>query len=81
MPSKHNGAPIWKPVKTSYIQCDSSSFGWGAVMNDCAEARGFWSTPNTEKHITYKELKAVRCAIQSFMPELKGRRLLLHEDN
>ncbi len=30
---------------------------------------------------TFKELKAVRCAIQSFMPELKGRRILLHEDN
>jgi len=26
-------------------------------------------------------LKAVRCAIQSFLPELKGKRLLLHEDN
>ncbi len=28
-----------------------------------------------------KELKAVRCAIESFLLELKGRRLLLHEDN
>ena len=26
-------------------------------------------------------MKAVRCAIESFLPELKGRRLLLHEDN
>ncbi len=25
-------------------------------------------------------MKAVRCAIKSFLPELKGRRLLLHED-
>ncbi len=45
------------------------------------EARGFWSTPDLEEHITYKELKAVRCAIKSFLPELKGKRLLLHEDN
>ena len=50
-------------------------------MNDCSEARGFWSSPDTHQHITYKELEAVRCAIQSFLPELKGRRLLLHEDN
>ena len=34
-----------------------------------------------EEHITFKELKAVRCAIHAFLPELKGRRLLLHEDN
>ena len=32
-------------------------------------------------HIIFKELEAVRCAIMFFLPELKGRRLLLHEDN
>ena len=37
--------------------------------------------PDIEEHITFKDLKAVRCAIQAFIPELKGRRLLLHEDN
>ena len=36
--------------------------------------------PDLEEHITFKELKAVRSAIQAFLPELKGRRLLLHED-
>jgi len=48
-------------------------------MNDCSEARGFWSTSNTEEHITYKKLKVARCAIQSFLPKLIGRRLLSHE--
>ena len=33
------------------------------------------------KNITFTELKAIRCAIESFLPEVKGRRLLLHEDN
>jgi hypothetical protein len=37
--------------------------------------------PYIEEHITFKEMKAVRCAIQAFLPELKGRHLLLHEDN
>ena len=45
------------------------------------EARGFWTNPDLGEHITFKELKAVRCAIQSFLPKLKGRRILLHEDN
>jgi hypothetical protein len=36
VPSKHNGAPIWKPVETAYLLCDSSSFGWGAVLNHCS---------------------------------------------
>jgi hypothetical protein len=51
------------------------------VLNDCVEARGFWGVPYIEEHITFKELKAVRCAIHAFLPELKGRRLLLHEYN
>ena len=29
--------------------------------------------PDLEEHITFKELKAVRCAIQSILPELKGK--------
>jgi hypothetical protein len=37
--------------------------------------------PDLEEHITFKELKAVRCAILTFLHELKGRRLLLHEDS
>ena len=37
--------------------------------------------PNNEEHITLKELKAVRYSIQAFLPDLKGCRLLLHEDN
>jgi len=50
-------------------------------LNDCVEARDFWGMPDLDEHITFKELKAVRCAIQAFLPELRGRRLLLHEDN
>jgi len=37
--------------------------------------------PDLDEHITFKELKAVRSAIQSFLPELQGKRLLLQEDN
>ncbi len=37
--------------------------------------------PDINEHITFKELKAVRCAIHAFLPELKERRLLIHEDN
>ena len=37
--------------------------------------------PSKLHHITFKELKVVRCAIESFIPDFKGRRSLLHEDN
>ncbi len=37
--------------------------------------------PNIEERITFKELKALRCVIQAFLPDLKGRLHLLHENN
>ena len=34
-----------------------------------------------DEHITFKELKAVRLAVETFLPQLRCRRVLLHEDN
>ena len=81
VPDKHNGAPIFKAIATAYLHCDSSGYGWGAILNDCIETRGFWSGQDKELHIIFKKIKAVRCAIKSFLLELKGKRLLLHYDN
>jgi hypothetical protein len=81
VPSHHNGVPIWKTIENAYIQFDSNNYGWGAVLNDCVESRGFMTTPDLQEHITFKKMKAVRCAIKALLPELKGKRLLLHEDN
>jgi hypothetical protein len=68
VPEKHNGAPIFKPVESFYMQCVSVGFKWGAVRNDCIEARGFWTGQDKNHHITFEELKAVWCAINSFLP-------------
>ena len=69
-------------IESSYLYCDSGGFVWmRAVLKDCIEARGLWTGPDKLYYITFKELKAFRCAIESFLPELRGRRLLLHEDN
>ena len=80
VPHHQNGRSIWRHVETAYMHVDSSDFGWGAVLNDHKEARGFWYD-DREQHITFKELKAVRYAVQSFLPLLAGRNVLLHEDN
>jgi hypothetical protein len=79
VPTQHNNAPIWKPIKNDYLHCESTCYGWGAVLNDCIEARGFWTAPDLEEHITSKELKAIQCAIHAFQPELKRRRLLIYD--
>jgi hypothetical protein len=79
----HNGRSIYKPIETAYLHADSSGYGWGAVLNDnlAYQARGFWYDDDRRQHITQKELQAVRLAIESFLPQLRGRKVLLHEDN
>eukprot|EP00873_Tetraselmis_striata_P008905 jgi/Tetstr1/429169/TSEL_019122.t1 len=76
-----NSRPIHRHVETAYMHCDSSGYGWGAVLNGRLEARRFLGATDERQHITWKELKAVRLAVESFLPHLAGRRVLLHEDN
>eukprot|EP00873_Tetraselmis_striata_P015659 jgi/Tetstr1/435923/TSEL_002659.t1 len=70
VPTQANGRPIHRPVETAYMQCDSSGYGWGAVLNGMLEARGFRGAAGERQHITCKELKAVRLAVESFLPHL-----------
>jgi hypothetical protein len=83
VPTQHNGRSIYKPIETAYFHADSSDYGWGAVLNNDSnyQARGFWTATDRLQHITWKELRAVRHAVESFLPQLKGRQVLLHEDN
>jgi hypothetical protein len=83
VPDKHNGRSFCKPIETAYLHAYSSSYGWEAVLNEnpAFQARGSWSDNDREHHITWKELRAVRLAIKSYLPQLRGRDALLHEDN
>jgi hypothetical protein len=53
------------------------------VLNDNPRlhARGFWYDDDWQQHIIWKELRSVRLAIESFLPQLRGRNVLLHGDN
>eukprot|EP00873_Tetraselmis_striata_P019091 jgi/Tetstr1/439355/TSEL_027791.t1 len=53
------------------MHVDSSGYGRGAVRNETTEARGFWYDDGRELHITYKELKAVRYAVLTFLSEMR----------
>jgi hypothetical protein len=83
IPDQHNGRSIYKPIETAYLYADSSGYRWGAILNNnpAYQARDFWYDDDRRQHITWKELRAVRLAIESFLPQLRGRHVLLHEDN
>eukprot|EP00873_Tetraselmis_striata_P018030 jgi/Tetstr1/438294/TSEL_026861.t1 len=51
VPTQANGRPIHRHVETAYMHCDSSGYGWGAVLNGRLEARGFWEAADERQHI------------------------------
>jgi hypothetical protein len=58
---------------------------WGAsanrtTFNGILEARGSYSKQDETQNITWKELKAFRHAVLSFLPHLGGRNILLYEE-
>ena len=44
-------------------------------------ARGYWSLDESPAHINFKELRAVRYALQSFLEFVRQRVVLIREDN
>ena len=82
-PPKWNGAEIWATPTEATLYSDASDFGWGAklVAPLVLEARGPWTPEEAAHHITWKEMRAVRYAIESFLPHLAGRKVGLLEDN
>jgi uncharacterized protein YlzI (FlbEa/FlbD family) len=43
--------------------------------------RGLWPQPDQQHHITWKELKIVPPAVLSVLSLLRGRKVIVHEDN
>jgi ribonuclease HI len=81
LPNRSVQRPIWRTPATATLHCDASDFGWGAVLNQTDLARGFWSPEQRRRHIQYKELVAVRLAIETWLRRLRGRTVRLWEDN
>lgn len=76
-----SSAAIWRSPLNAILHCDSSTYGWGGVLNNQLPVRGDWSTREQKLHITLKELMAVRLTVQEFSEHLRGKRIRLHEDN
>ena len=83
LPIEWNGRPIIQRPDTAVLWTDASKGGWGGILNNQlqAPAHGFWDSHDRTLHITMLELKAVRLNILSFLDKLRGRRVLVLEDN
>lgn len=81
--SRHVGKPIALRPDTAVASVDAGPYGWGGQLwyRRCPPVAGFWSPSEAARHITWRELRAVRLFIDAHIPLLERRRLLLHEDN
>ena len=78
---RHSARPIWRSPQTALLHCDASPLAWGGVLNQRLPARGFWRAQQRREHITLLELRAVHYSVEAFLSSLRGRSVLLREDN
>lgn len=76
-----NGLPIVPHPPSVVLTTDASDFGWGAFVPRVEPARGFFDASQRSKHITFKELLAVKLALGCFPEQLRQRRVHLRTDN
>jgi len=74
------GVPITLPLPEENLFTDASLSGWGAHLS-AHTASGKWSPLQALAHINLLELDAVWLALQSFLPHVAGKHILLHTDN
>lgn len=77
---KVNGARIWRPSRIIIVSSDASNDGWGG---DCLgqKAAGQFTREEAGWHIMFKEMLGMVLTLQSFSGMLRGKRLLLRNDN
>ncbi|XP_032403374.1 uncharacterized protein LOC116709131 [Xiphophorus hellerii] len=75
------GVPLGSlPCRREVVFTDASSTGWGATWRG-QMAQGTWSRRLSREHINVLELQAVFLALQSFLPGLQGKHVLVRSDN
>jgi hypothetical protein len=72
---------IWRAPEESTLHCDASHLGWGGVLDGTVPASGMWGGRERGHHITYLELLAVHRTLAAHLEALRGRSILLFEDN
>ena len=82
--SSFNGQHIWpKPSAVRVVYSDASATGYGGYMVEHGSliANGQWSPDEVAKNSTWRELQAVRLALEPFQKKLRNERIRWFSDN
>ena len=74
--------PIFRPDSNIVIKTDSSTTGWGGVMEDTVlQTKGFWSYEDQREHINFLELKAAFLCLKHFCSTKTNSHIKMFLDN
>ena len=77
-----HGVPLCPPVPSVFLFTDASLEGWGAHLEPSGLCTsGQWSQAESLLHINVLELEAVVRSLQFFLPQVRGKSVLISSDN
>ena len=79
-PSVMTGVPLRLPDPSLFFFTDASLKGWGASWKD-QQISGIWSHPESQRHINWLELEAIRLALFHWGPQWKNQTVRVYCDN
>ena len=79
-PTVMTGVPLHLPEPSLFFFTDTSLKGWGASWKD-HQISGLWSTPDSQRHINWLELEAIRLAVLQWGPQWRHQTVRVYCDN
>ena len=74
------GVLLHLPDPSLFFFTDASLKGWGASWKD-HQISGLWSPPDSQRHINWLELKAIRLALLQWGPQWRHQTVRVYCDN
>ena len=79
-PSVMKGVPLRLPDPSLFFFTDASLKGWGASWKD-HQISGIWSHTDSQRHINWLELEAIRLALLRWRPQWTNQTVRVYCDN
>ena len=79
-PAVMTGVPLCLPDPSLFFFTDASLKGWGASWKN-QQISGVWSKPESQRHINWLELEAIRLALLHWGPQWSNQTVRVYCDN
>eukprot|EP01094_Clydonella_sp_ATCC50884_P024628 TRINITY_DN6238_c1_g1_i1.p1 TRINITY_DN6238_c1_g1~~TRINITY_DN6238_c1_g1_i1.p1 ORF type:complete len:647 (-),score=118.45 TRINITY_DN6238_c1_g1_i1:15-1955(-) len=75
------GTPVVTAPTSLLVTTDAADEGWGGVLGTKQAFAGVWTQEEERRHITWKELSAIRRTLEAAGDQIRGQSILVRADN